>query len=181
MVKKQVRFRTIFIVMFAVMIIASLWNSFPLIKNAIHYILDPSFGVLLKWHLYGGMIIIALFISVVTSLIQKYATDQEALKELKKAQKKVQEEMKKFQKEGNAVKMMELQKKQFSSMPEMMKLSMASIIYTGVPFVLFFRWFDDFFESIGDPAFLGFLSWFWFYLILLMITGGILRKILKVA
>ena len=89
--------------------------------------------------------------------------------------------MKKFQKEGNAVKMMELQKKQFSSMPEMMKLSMASIIYTGVPFVLFFRWFDDFFESIGDPTFLGFLSWFWFYLILLMITGGILRKILKVA
>jgi uncharacterized membrane protein (DUF106 family) len=180
MTKKRVRLRTIIIAMFAVMIVASLWNSLPLIKNSVHYLLDPSFGYLLKWNLYIGMIIIALLISIITSLIQKYTTDQAALKEIKEGQKKLQEEMKKFQKEGNTAKIMELQKQQFASMPEMMKLSMSSIIYTGVPFVLFFRWFDDFFTTIGNPTFFGFMNWFWFYLILLMITGGIFRKVLKI-
>ena len=83
MAKKQVSFRTILIVMFVVFLVASLWNSFPLIKNSVHAVLGPSFGVVLNWHLYGGMIIIALFISLITTLIQKYTTDQKALKELK--------------------------------------------------------------------------------------------------
>lgn len=180
MAKKQMRFRTIFIVMLLVMLVASLWNYFEWIRNSVHYILDPSFGILLNWNLHWGMLIIALFISLITTFIQKYATDQEALKELKAGQKELQKEMKKFQKEGNTSKVMELQKQQFSSMPEMMKLSMSSIVYTGIPFVLFFRWFNDYFSAIPEFRFFGFISWFWFYLILLMITGGVLRKILKV-
>lgn len=181
MPKKRISFRTIFIVMIITLAVASLWNSFPLIRNAVHYVLDPTFGALLNLNLYLGMIIIAIILSLITSLIQKYATDQEALKELKKKQKEIQEEMKKFQKEKNSAKVMELQKKQFEAIPETFKISMGSIVYTGVPFILFFRWFDDFFSLLPDFRFLGFLSWFWFYLILLMITGGIFRKVLKVA
>ena len=77
-------------------------------------------------------------------------------------------------------KLMELQKKQFEFIPKTMKLSMRAIVFTGIPFILFFRWFMDFFTAIGDPKFFGFLSWFWFYLIFSIIFSSILRKIFKV-
>ena len=73
-------------------------------------------------------------------------------------------------------KMMALQKKQFALMPKQMKLSMRAIAYTGVPFILFFRWFYDFFEVLGNPKFFGFMNWFWFYLIGAIVLGAILRK-----
>ena len=165
--------------MLASVLVVSLWDSVPSIKNSVHAVLNPTAGALLNWNLTIGMLVIVAVISLFTTLIQKYTTDQEALKKLKEGQKTLQEEMKKFQKE-NPAKVMELQKKQFESMPKMMKLSMASIVYTGIPFILFFRWFGDFFTLMGDPKFFGFLSWFWFYLIGLMIVGSVLRKVLKV-
>jgi len=165
--------------MLASVLVVSLWDSVPSIKNSVHAVLNPTAGALLNWNLTIGMLVIVAVISLFTTLIQKYTTDQEALKKLKEGQKALQEEMKKFQKE-NPAKVMELQKKQFESMPKMMKLSMASIVYTGIPFILFFRWFGDFFTLMGDPKFFGFLSWFWFYLIGLMIVGSVLRKVLKV-
>ena len=77
-------------------------------------------------------------------------------------------------------KIMELQKKNFESIPKMMKLSMRGIIFTGIPFVLFFRWFMDFFEAAGNPKLLGFMSWFIFYIVFSLIFSSILRKYLKV-
>lgn len=183
---KEGSFTPIIIIMFVSLLIAGLWNSFPVIKNSVHAVLDPSAGVLLNWNLTWGMLIIVLIIALGTTIIQKYTTNQEALKELKEAQKVLQEEMRKFQKEGNTAKIMELQKQQFEFMPKMMKLSMASVVYTGIPFILFFRWFNDYFnvieEATGVPVrFLGFLSWFWFYLIFTMIFSGFIRKWMKVA
>ena len=119
-----------------------------------------------------------LIIAILTTIIQKYATDQETLKELKKEQKLLQEEMKKYK--DHPEKLMELQKKQLEFIPKTMKLSMRAIVYTGVPFILLFRWFMDFFNTIPDFRFFGFLSWFWFYLIFTIILSSILRKIFKV-
>ena len=58
---------------------------------------------------------------------------------------------------------------------------MPAMIFTGIPFILFFRWFMDFFtaieEATGAPVrFFGFLSWFWFYLIFTIIISSVLRK-----
>lgn len=179
---KQGSFRTIIIVMIATMVIAFNWENWNWLKNSIHAVLDPTAGALLNWNLTIGMLFIVLLISFLTTIIQKYTTDQKALKELKDEQKKLQEEMKKHKTEPK--KMQELQKKQMEMMPKTMKLSMRSIIYTGVPFVLFFRWFDDFFKALeaadGPVRFLGFLSWFWFYLIVTMIFSSIIRKKLKI-
>jgi uncharacterized membrane protein (DUF106 family) len=71
---------------------------------------------------------------------------------------------------------MELQKRQFAMMPKQMKLSMRGIAYTGIPFILFFRWFTDYFTASGNPHFWLGLSWFWFYLIFAMVFSSILRK-----
>lgn len=177
-------FKWIFIVMIASLAIASLWDKVPAIKNAIHYVLDPTAGALLDWNLTIGMLLIILVLNFIITLVQKYATDQEELKKLKAEQKVVQKEMKEHK--NNPQKMMELQKKQMKFIPQQFKLSMGSIIYTAIPLILLFRWFYDYFGAIevatGMPVrFFGFLGWFLFYLIFSIAFSSILKKIMKVA
>jgi len=171
-------FRPIFIVMSVSLLIAFFWDSFPPIKNAAHFVLDPTAGFLLNWNTTYGMLALIFIISLFITLLQKYATDQETLKELKKEQKILQGEMKKFKEHPE--KLMELQKKQFEFIPQTMKLSMRPIIFSGVPLILFFRWFQDVFSLMGDYKFFGILGWFGFYLITSIIFNMVLRKILKV-
>lgn len=171
---KEGSFRPIIFIMLASLGIAYFWDKLSFIKDAVHFILDPTAGALLNWNLVVGMLIIVFVITLITTLVQKYATDQKTLKELKKEQKEIQKQMKEFR--SHPEKMMELQKKQFALMPKQMKLSMRAIAYTGVPFILFFRWFYDFFAVVGNPKFFGFLSWFWFYLLSAIIFSSILRK-----
>lgn len=177
--KGEGSFKPIIIVMLISLVIASLWDRISVIKDSIHAILDPSAGALLLWDVSWGMTIIILVVTLIVTLAQKYATDQEALKELKKEQKAIQKQMKEFKEHPE--KLMELQKTQMKLFPKQMKLSMRAIAYTGVPLILFFRWFQDFFVTLGDVKFFGIIgSWFLFYLIIAMVFGSILRKYLKV-
>jgi len=172
-------FTLIIIIMLASLLIASLWDKTPAIKNSVHYILNPSAGFLLDWNLNIGMLIVVFVITLLTTIVQKYATNQEALKELKKEQKEIQKQMKEFK--NHPEKVMELTKKQWKLMPKQMKLSMRALAYTGIPFILFFRWFGDYFiaaeEIAGEPIrlWLG-MSWFLFYILFAIVFGAILRK-----
>ncbi len=177
-------FKWIFIIMLVSLGIASLWDKVPAIKNGIHAVLNPSAGALLDWNLTIGMLLIILFLNFIITLVQKYATDQEELKKLKKEQKEVQKEMK--TQKGNPQKMMELQKKQMKFIPQQFKLSMGSIIYTAIPLILLFRWFYDYFgaieEATGMPVrFFGILGWFLFYLVFSIVFSSVLKKVMKVA
>ena len=163
------------------MIIAYSWDSAKMssIKKGIHWLLDPTAGALLNWELTVGMLIIIFILSLVMTLIQKYTTDQVELKKIKIEQKALQKEMKASRQDPK--KTAELQKKNMAMIPKQFKLSMGSIAYTAIPFVLFFRWFDDFFTAMSNPKFFGFLGWFWFYLIAYMIFSSIIKKKLDVA
>jgi uncharacterized membrane protein (DUF106 family) len=167
------------LVLLASFAIVGAWNSIPIIKDSVNYILNPSVGKLLSWNLTWGMIILVFIISLITTLIQKYATDQKTIRQLKEEQKSVQEEMKKYR--DNPQKILDLQKSIFPTSMKIMELSMSSTFYTIVPFILLFRWFMDYFSASGSPKFFGFLSWFWFYLIFVIISSSIIRKYLKVA
>jgi uncharacterized membrane protein (DUF106 family) len=171
---KEGSFTPLIIFMLISLVLAGLWDKVPVIKNSIHFVLDPSAGALLTWNLNIGMLIVVFIITVITTIVQKYATDQKTLKEMRKEQKEMQKQMKEFR--DHPEKMMELQKKQFAMMPKQMKLSMRAIIYTGIPFILFFRWFQDYFVAAGSPKFWLGLGWFLFYLIFAMIFSSILRK-----
>lgn len=177
---KEGSFKPVIFVMILSILIASFWDKISFLKNSIHFALDPSLGALLNLNLTFGMLVIVFIISLITTLVQKYGTDQKTLRELKKEQKILQEEMKKYR--DHPEKLAEMQKKQLEFIPRTMKLSMRPIIYTGVPFILLFRWFMDYFAlpAMEGFKFFGFLSWFWFYLIFAMVFGGILRKALKV-
>jgi uncharacterized membrane protein (DUF106 family) len=181
--KKEGSWTPMIVIMGLSMLIVFTWDKIPFIKDNVHNVLDPSAGALLNWDLVLGMLAIILVINIITTLIQKYATDQEALRELKKEQKILQAEMKKYK--DHPEKVAELSKKQMQFIPKTMKLTSRAIAFTGVPFILFFRWFDDTFNAMeaatGVPIrFLGFLSWFWFYLISTMIFSSIFRKLFKV-
>ena len=175
---KEGSFASIIFVLAASMIIAFFWNKIPVLKDSVHGVLDPTAGALLIWNLNIGMLIIVFCIALFTSLVQKYATDQKTLKELKEEQKALQAEMKKYK--DHPEKLFDLQKKQLQIFPKTMKLSMRAIMYTGIPFILFFRWFQGFFVMLGDPHIFGFFSWFWFYLVFAMVFGSIFRKVLKI-
>ncbi len=174
---KEGSYAPIFIIMALSILIAGFWNQIPYLKSSIDYVLNPTAGWLLSWNKTIGMLLVVFIISLISILVQKYATDQKQLKELRKEQKLLQEEMKKFKEHPE--KLMELQKKQMAFLPQTMKLSTRAILFTGVPFILLFRWFNDYF--VASPYnFLGFISWFWFYLIFTLIFTAILRKVLDV-
>ena len=168
----------IFVVMIISLGIAFAWEQLLFIKDSVHFALDPTLGQILDWSKMWGLVIVTASLSLVMTVIQKYGTDQETLKEIKKEQKEIQKEIKKYK--DNPEKILELNKKQFAVMPDMMKITMRPLLYTMLPFILLFRWFNDYF-SVVDFKFLGFLSWFWIYFIGSIIFSQVFRKILKVA
>lgn len=161
------------------LVIASLWEKIPSIKENVHKIFDPSLGVLLNWDLTYGMLIIIFVLSSITLLVQKFTTDQNAIRELKKEQKQVQEEMKKYR--DNPEKMMELNKSMMPTTWKIMEITMKSSFYTIIPLILLFRWFMDYFAAIPEFRFFHFFTWFWFYLLGIIIFSSIMRKWFNVA
>lgn len=168
----------IVIIMFASLLIAFCWDKFSFIKDSVHAVLDPSAGWLLNWNLDIGMLIIVLIITLISVLVQKFTTDQKAMRELKAEQKILSEEMKKYKEHPEKV--AELSKKQMEFFPRTMRLTSRSMLFTSVPFILFFRWFSDTFTAMGNPKFFGIMGWFLFYFIFTIIFSAILKKVLKV-
>lgn len=171
-----------FFIMFGLMavslLLVFLWNSVPIVKNSVGAVLNPTAGALINWDLVLGSLIVFFIIAFITTIVQKYATDQETLRELRKEQKELQKEMNEYK--DNPKKMMEIQKSIWPTTMKIMQVSMKGSLFTIIPFLLFFRWFMDFFLELGSPKFFGFMSWFWFYLLSILVFSSILRKWLKV-
>lgn len=160
------------------LVIAFYWDNLSFIKTPIHAAFDPSIGKLLNWNVNIGMIIIAAVLGLIIILVQKYTTDQKTLREIKKEQKLLQEEIKKYKHDQE--KFLELNKKQLELLPKTMDITLRPIFYTSVPIILFFRWFNDYFAANPVKIF-GFLTWIWAYLILSIIFTSIFRKVFDVA
>ncbi|MBU2052907.1 MAG: EMC3/TMCO1 family protein [Nanoarchaeota archaeon] len=178
--KGMTRFMFImFGLMAASLIIVGMWNSVPVIKSSVNYVLNPSLGALINWDITWGTLLVFFIIALITTLIQKYATDQETLRELRKEQKEMQKEMKKYKEDPK--KMMELQKELWPSTMKMMEVSMKSSLFTIIPFILLIRWFMDYFTAMGSPDIIFGIGWFGSYFISLILFSSILRKVFKVA
>ncbi len=174
-----------FIVLLGIMIVTWFigvkWESYPLLKEGVHKVLDPTFGALLSWNLYVGMILIVLVITFISTGVHKLTVDPEEMKLMKEKQKFYSGEMKKYR--GDEIKLKELQMKQMAEFPEMfsknMEISMKPLLYTIVPIILFFRWFNDYFSALGNPKFFGFMHWILFYILVSILLSGPIRKIYK--
>ena len=169
-------FTIMFLVMVVGLVVAGLWSTVPFIKTTTHALLDPTAGSLFNWHPTLGMLIFTALIALLTTILQKYATDQVRIKALRDEQKLLQQEMKLLK--DNPEKQLQLSKKSMELMMESLPLTMKPTLFTAVPFILFFRWFDEYF--IANPVKMIGLSWFWAYLIFTIIWSTIFRKALNV-
>lgn len=100
--------------------------------------LDPILRPLLNLGPLLTILIISLVVSLLTTVIYKYATDQTKLRKLKA-------DMKRYQKKAMASKddpdkAMKMQKEMMKLNGEYMRSSMKSMLYTFLPILLFFGW-----------------------------------------
>lgn len=126
-----------------------------------------------------GLALVSIIVTLASTLIYKYATDQDVMKSLKEETKMLSAEAKKAK--DDPKKMIELNKRVMEKNMDYMKHSFKPMIITMVPFGLFFIWLSKIYTNIGPiiPS-ISWLSWFWIYIIFSIALSIILRKILKV-
>ncbi len=120
-----------------------------------------------------SIVIIGLLITLLSTLVTKWVTNQERMKELKDKQKENQKLMKEHK--GNATKMMEIQKEMMGHSMEMMKQSFKPMIFTLIPIIIIFGAIRNVYATTELVK-----SWIWYYIVSAMIGSIIFRKILKV-
>jgi uncharacterized membrane protein (DUF106 family) len=174
--------KILFLVTILGLIVASIWSSVPAVAKSVHAVLDPTLGSLMNWNLNIGFIIIVGILTLITVILQKYMTDQEVLKQIKDEQKIIQQEMKLYK--SSPDKQMALSRKSMELQMKAMPITMKPVMYTTIPFILSFRWFADYFATMGSVKLVHFFSastgWIWAYIIISIIMSIIFRKILRV-
>lgn len=104
--------------------------------------LDPVFDPIFLWLLnlspFWGLLVLALFISVIVTLVYKYFTNQTEMKRLKDQQKEFQKRMKELR--SNPEEMMKVQKEAMKTNMEYMKHSFKPMLITMIPILLIFGW-----------------------------------------
>ncbi|MFH0868459.1 MAG: EMC3/TMCO1 family protein [Candidatus Woesearchaeota archaeon] len=101
-------------------------------------LLNPIFSPLLNLPTIWALVFLSFLISLIITLITKFATDQDLMKRLKTEMKEMQAEMKALRKEPE--KAMQIQKQVMQTNMKYMKQSFRSMIYTFIPIILIFGW-----------------------------------------
>lgn len=100
---------------------------------------DPILSPLLNIPLVWSILIICLIISVITTLIYKYTTDQNLMKQLKSEMKELQAEIKRLK--DNPKEAMKVQQKAMQTNMKYTMQSFKSMFFTIIPVLLIFGWF----------------------------------------
>ncbi len=103
-------------------------------------LLDPVFRPLLALPPFWAIFLISFVITLAITLVYKYATDQQRMRELKGKVKSYQEKMK--QARDKPDKMMKLQQEAMSFNMELMKHSFKPTLYTFIPIIIIFGWLN---------------------------------------
>ena len=104
-------------------------------------ILDPVFWPILKLPPLFGLIAISFMISLLVTIIYKYATDQVLMKSLREEIKVHQKKMKELR--SDPKKMMESQKRVMEANMQYMMKSLKPTLYTIVPIIIIFGWLSS--------------------------------------
>ena len=99
---------------------------------------NPSLLPLLNWSPFWGIVIISLLISLIITLLYKFVTNQELMKDLKGKQKEFQKRMKELR--SNPEEMMKVQKEAMKVNADYMKQSFKPTLITIIPIFLIFGW-----------------------------------------
>jgi uncharacterized membrane protein (DUF106 family) len=119
-----------------------------------------------------SMVIVSALVTLVSTLVTKWLTNQEHLKSLKERQKQIQKDLKTC-KPGEK-RFEELQSEMLQISMTMMKSSFKPMFVTLVPFILLFSWL----RGIYTPVLNG---WIWWYIGSSLVFSLIYRKVFDMA
>jgi len=117
-----------------------------------------------------SIVIISILATFAVTIIRYFMTDKEKMKEIKQRQKDLKLEMKKYK--DHPEKMLEIQKKMMADMPEQLKHSFKPMIITLIPFLILLSWLKATFAATSIAG-----TWFWWYLVVSVVTGIIFSKL----
>lgn len=106
--------------------------------------LDYLFGPLLNLGPFWAIFVLALFVSVLITLVYKYMTNQQMMKEMKEKQKEAQNKIKELK--DKPEEMMRMQKEMMKQNFEYMKHSFKPTFITMIPVLLIFGWMAAYFS-----------------------------------
>jgi len=107
---------------------------------ALNDILDPIFLPLLNLPTLWAIIILSFLISLIITVIYKYTTNQNLMKQLKDEMKAFQRQIKELK--GEPERAMKVQKQSMQINMKYMMLSMKSTLYSFIPIILIFGWMN---------------------------------------
>ncbi len=141
---------------------------------------DPIFQFLFGWalniNLLFGICFIGLSVTVFTTLIYKYTTNQELLKKSRESTKELQKQIKET-KDMEKLRVLHEQLQQHSF--DSLKQNFKPMLITFIPTALIFVWLNTHLVDTGK-IFFGLFGWFGTYLISTILFNLLLRKLLKV-
>ncbi len=120
-----------------------------------------------------SVIIISAAITLIMTLVTKYVTDQNRMKELKEIQKACNIRVK--ENKNNPEELSKVNKEIMECSMELMKHSMKPMLYTFLPLILIFFWIRG---TYAESSIAG--SWLWYYIGTSIVSSIIFRKIFKV-
>lgn len=122
-------------------------------------------------NLIPSLIVISFLVTLISTLLQKWLTNQEHLKNLKKRQKEIQKELKGC-KDGKIMKELNAEMMKLTGL--MFKSSLKPTFVTIIPFLLLFAWLRGIYSTAMGS------SWIWYYLGFSILSSMLLRKVLDV-
>ncbi len=120
----------------------------------------------------GSLIVVSAIVTLISTLITKWLTNQEHLRSLKERQKVIQKDLKNH-KPGEKM-FEELQSEMLQITGTMMKSSFKPMFVTIIPFLLLFNWIKNSYEGVLP-------HWIWWYIGSSIAFSMLYRKWLKMA
>lgn len=102
--------------------------------------LNPVFDPLLSLPTLWAVVILSFLISLIITIVYKFTTDQNLMKDLKNEMKEFQKQIKELKKEPE--KAMQVQKKAMQTNMKYMMHSMKSTLYSIIPIIIIFSWMN---------------------------------------
>ncbi len=103
--------------------------------------MDPFSEFIFNMHPLASIAIVAFTVTLFTSLVYRFVTDQKKMKVLKSELKELQKMMKSHR--GNPDKLMKIQKDAMEKNMEYMRHSMKPMLFTMLPLILMFGWLNS--------------------------------------
>ena len=120
-----------------------------------------------------SIVLISVVVTLAMTLVSKYFTNQDRMKELKTVQKTCQIKLK--ENKDNVKKMAEIQKQMLECNLEMMKHSMKPMLFAFLPLILLIGWLKGVYSTTEIAS-----SWLWWYIGSGVLSSLIFRRLLNV-